>query len=96
MANPKPEKNSTVTTGKMGGIQRVDISLNTYRFAAKQLTEFAKNVVSATVIVSSVDVAKVTEDSIRVLVQNQFPEDKQVEILEALLKSRKAAMATKE
>ncbi|KAL8853316.1 MAG: hypothetical protein Q9221_001792 [Calogaya cf. arnoldii] len=83
---------STITTGALGGIQRVDISLYAYQFSAKQLTEITKNVVSAVVIVSSVDADKVTEASIRVLVQNQFPADKQQEVLDILLKAHREAM----
>lgn len=70
----------------------MDISLYAYRFSAKQLTEITKNVVSATVIKSSVDPDKVTEGSIRVLVQNQFPLEKQKEILDTLLKAHRDAL----
>lgn len=80
----------------MGGIQRIDISLYSYRFSAKQLTEITKNVVSAIVIISSVDVAKVTAGSIRVLVQNQFPDDKQQEVCDLLLKAHKEALTSGE
>ena len=70
----------------------MDISFFAYRFTSKQLTEIAKNVVAASVIISSVDSEKVTDASIRVLVQNQFPADKQKEVLEILLKARQDAL----
>lgn len=83
---------STITTGSLGGIQRADIRLYAYRYSARQLTEIAKNVVSAIVIISSVDPDKVTEATIRVLVQNQFPAEKQKEVLEILLQAHRDAM----
>ena len=70
----------------------MDISLYAYRFSAKQLTEIAKNVVSVIVIISSVDPEKVTEATIRVLVQNQFPAEKHKEVLNVLLEARKNAL----
>ena len=83
---------SSITTGSLGGIQRADIMLYAYRFSAKQLTEITKNVVSAVVIISSVDTKDVTEPTIRVLVENQFPAEKQKEVLEILLKAHNAAL----
>ncbi|KAK0653114.1 hypothetical protein B0T16DRAFT_111297 [Cercophora newfieldiana] len=84
----------TVTTGQMGGIQRVDISLYAHHFSSKQLTEITKNVVSASGVVSSVDAASVTEGSMRVLVQNIFQGDKREEIVEVLLKAWKDGLGS--
>ena len=78
----------------MGGIQRVDVSLYSYRFTAKQLTDITKNVVSGVAVVSSIDPASMTEGSIRELVQNQFPEEKQQEILNILLEAHRDALPT--
>ena len=73
-------------------MQRVDVSLCSYRFSPKQLIEITKKVVSAVVIVSSVNVACMTNGTIRVLVQNQSPEDTQKEILHILLKAHEEAL----
>lgn len=67
------------------------ISLYAYRFPSKRLTEITKNVVSTIVIISSVGPDKVTERSIRVLVQNQFPVEKQKEIMDTLLRAHRDA-----
>jgi hypothetical protein len=56
------------------------------------LTDITKNIVSGVVVVSLVDPASVTEGSIRVLVQKQFPEEKQKEILNVLLKAHRDAL----
>lgn len=72
----------------------MDIGLYAYRSSAEQLTEIAKNLVSAFVIISSVDPNKITEAMMRVLVQDQFPAEKQEEILDSLLHARRDAMPT--
>ncbi len=77
----------------MGGIQRVDLKIFAYRFTAEQLTAITKDCVAVAIIVSSVDPKKVTEASIRVLVQNQFGDvdkEKRDAILKNLLDARKS------
>ena len=78
---------STRTAGSSGGLLRLDISLfaNCYDYA--QLSSMLKDDVTATVIVSSVDSDRVSESSIRALVREQFPADKQREILRLLLEA---------
>ncbi|KAK4179295.1 hypothetical protein QBC36DRAFT_78575 [Triangularia setosa] len=81
--------NSTIIAGSKRGIQRVDVGLYGYRFKSKQLAEIAKNVVVAVVVVSSLGPTKVNEGYLHMLIENQFPEEKQQEILGILLKARK-------
>lgn len=83
----------TISAGNQAGIRRIDIRLYAYKFSSKQLTEIAKNVMCCMVVISSVSPKAVNEGSLRNIVQDQFPIDKQEAILKTLLDAHQKALS---
>lgn len=87
---------STITTGDLGGIQRVDIRMFAWKYSSKQLVEITKDMIAVAVIISSVDSKHVTDFSIRTLVQEQYGDlelKKQKAILKTILDAKKESSA---
>lgn len=87
-------RHSMVTTGALGGIQRVDIRMFAWRYTSKQLTEIAKDMLAVAFIISAVDPKQVSTFSVRALVQDAFgtlPLDEQQKILKTILDAKKEA-----
>lgn len=83
---PVLRHDSTITTGDLGGIQRVDIRMFAWRYSSKQLLDITKDMIAVAVIISSVDPKLVSDFSIRTLVQEQFG-DLPLESQKTLLKT---------
>lgn len=78
--------NSSITAGKLGGIQRVDVKMFSWQFKSEQLREITKNCMAVAVVISSVDPEKVSDFTIRSLVEDQFG-DLEVDTQRSILKS---------
>ncbi|KAI1739957.1 hypothetical protein F4680DRAFT_420791 [Xylaria scruposa] len=76
-----------ITAGKIGGIMRIDMHFFAYQFTSSQLTDICKQVVSVSVVVSSVDSSKLSNSTLRNIVQivyGNLPTEDQSRILEQL------------
>lgn len=83
-----------MTTGVLGGIQRVDIRMFAWKYTSEQLTAITKDMLAVAVIISAVDPKQVTSFAIRSLVQEQFgtlPPEDQKKILNTILEAKKEA-----
>ncbi|KAJ5261518.1 hypothetical protein N7497_003980 [Penicillium chrysogenum] len=85
-----------MTTGDLGGIQRVDIRRFAWTYSSKQLVEIRKDMVAVAVIISSEEPEHITDFSIRTLVQQQYEDfelQKQKAILKTILDAKKESSA---
>ncbi|GFF56708.1 hypothetical protein IFM46972_10585 [Aspergillus udagawae] len=92
--NKSTRTSYTITTGDLGGIQRVDIRMFAWRYSSKQLIDITKDMIAVAVIISSVDPKLVTDFSIRTLIQEQYgnlPLDQQQALLKTILDAKKEA-----
>ncbi|GFF87424.1 hypothetical protein IFM53868_05141 [Aspergillus udagawae] len=92
--NKSTRTSYTITTGDLGGIQRVDIRMFAWRYSSKQLINITKDMIAVAVIISSVDPKLVTDFSIRTLIQEQYgnlPLEQQQALLKTILDAKKEA-----
>ncbi|KAI0554289.1 hypothetical protein F4679DRAFT_527813 [Xylaria curta] len=76
-----------ITAGNLGGITRIDMHFFAYQFTSSQLTDICKQVVSVSIVVSSVDSSKLSNSTLRNIVQivyGDLPTEGQTRILDQL------------
>lgn len=61
-----------ITTGKLGGVARIDTDFFSYEFRSKKLSHITRNVVVATVIVSSADLTGLKKNDVNVIVESVY------------------------
>ncbi|KAL1854670.1 hypothetical protein Plec18170_004761 [Paecilomyces lecythidis] len=91
VANSNEETKYFITVGKLGYPYRVDMHLYTYAFTCSTLTGVTKNVLSVSLMVSSVVLTDLTESDLGAIVQvcyQESDEDTMSKILEKLKEAR--------
>ncbi|KAG9254541.1 uncharacterized protein F5Z01DRAFT_687370 [Emericellopsis atlantica] len=81
-----------ITTGDLGGIQRVDIRMFAWKYSSKQLMDITKDVVAVAVVVSSVRAKDIDISTVRTLVQEQYSDvsaEERKQILNLILAAKK-------
>ncbi|KAI1418638.1 hypothetical protein F5Y13DRAFT_196426 [Hypoxylon sp. FL1857] len=76
-----------ITTGELGGVLRIDMHFFAYQYTSSQLTDICKQVISVNIVISSVDISKLSDSTLRAIVQNVYgalPIDDQKRILAQL------------
>ncbi|KAI0380601.1 hypothetical protein F5Y04DRAFT_257065 [Hypomontagnella monticulosa] len=61
-----------ITCGVLGGISRIDMHFYSYRYTSSQLTDTVKQVLCVSIIRSSVDPTKLSDATLRNIVQNTY------------------------
>ncbi|KAI1140374.1 hypothetical protein F5Y05DRAFT_315467 [Hypoxylon sp. FL0543] len=84
-----------ITTGELGGVMRMDMHFFAYRYTSSQLTDICKQVISVNIVISSVDITKLSDSTLRAIVQNVYgslPVDDQKRILAQLQDAAKNSL----
>ncbi|KAI0838654.1 hypothetical protein F5Y06DRAFT_296269 [Hypoxylon sp. FL0890] len=84
-----------ITTGELGGVMRIDMHFFAYRYTSSQLTEICKQVISVNIVISSVDISRLSDSTLRAIVQNVYgalPIDDQKRILAQLQEAAKDSL----
>ncbi|KAI8623251.1 hypothetical protein F5Y19DRAFT_459071 [Xylariaceae sp. FL1651] len=90
-ANTSTRDTYVITTGDLGGVFRIDMHFFAYRFTSTQLKESVKEVLAVSIVISSADLSTVSDNTLRVIVQQTYSEstkDEQTAIYEQLKKAR--------
>ncbi|OTA70221.1 hypothetical protein K449DRAFT_320464, partial [Hypoxylon sp. EC38] len=61
-----------ITTGELGGVMRIDMHFFAYQYTSSQLTDICKQVISVNIVISSVDISKLSDSTLRAIVQNVY------------------------
>jgi hypothetical protein len=61
-----------ISTGSLGGVFRIDMHFFAYRYTSDQLQSIAKQVLAVGIVVSSADLKKVSDNTLRVIVQQTY------------------------
>ncbi|OTA84037.1 hypothetical protein M434DRAFT_174882 [Hypoxylon sp. CO27-5] len=84
-----------ITTGELGGVMRIDMHFFAYQYTSSQLTDICKQVISVNIVISSVDISKLSDSTLRAIVQNVYgalPIDDQKRILSQLQDAAKNSL----
>jgi hypothetical protein len=89
-ASMSEDKVYTIATGDIGGLHRLDILVFCYSYTSNTLMSITKAVKAACVVLSSVKLDTVSENTMRVIVQKTYkdsPKDEKEKIVQQLLKA---------
>lgn len=79
---------SVVIADGSGNLIKVDVRLSAWYFESEQMKGVMRNVVSAAVVASTIDINKIDENAIRRMVRDGCRPDKQWEVLDKILEGR--------
>ncbi|KAL9045509.1 MAG: hypothetical protein Q9214_001457 [Letrouitia sp. 1 TL-2023] len=82
-----------IACGELGGISRLDMHFYSYRYTADQLTSIAKQVLCVSIVRSSVDPTKLSDATLRNIIQNTYSassKDEQQKMYDQLKAARDA------
>jgi hypothetical protein len=81
---------STIATGNIGGLHRLDILVFCYSYTSERLMKITKTVKAACVVLFSVKLDSITENTMRVIVQKTYkdsPKEEKEAVVQQLLKA---------
>jgi hypothetical protein len=82
---------SVIATGDLGGVYRIDLHFFAYRYISSQLKDTAKEVLAVSIVISSADITKLRDNTLRIIVQQTYEKsskEEQLAIYEQLRKAR--------
>ncbi|KAI0185615.1 hypothetical protein EV127DRAFT_304393, partial [Xylaria flabelliformis] len=71
-ANSAETTRYLIGCGDLGGVYRLDIHMFSYQYTSEQLTSITKNVLAVSVVMSSVDTAKIDDNTLLIIVQKCY------------------------
>lgn len=63
---------SIISTGALGGVYRIDLHMFAYEYTSEQLTKHCQKVVAVSVVLSSADISKLDDNTLKVIVQETY------------------------
>ncbi|TRX88850.1 hypothetical protein FHL15_010309 [Xylaria flabelliformis] len=72
LANSAETTRYLIGCGDLGGVYRLDIHMFSYQYTSEQLTSVTKNVLAVSIVMSSVDTAKIDDNTLLIIVQKCY------------------------